>query len=219
MTQTEIMCHGERQSIESGKRQQRPPGNPTDPVARLVVISGPSGAGKSTVLRRLLRECDLPLAMSVSATTRPPRPGEVNGVDYHFLDRDEFRRRIDAGDFLEWKEVFGLGHYYGTLRSEVTTGLKHGRWVILEIDVQGALAVFQDSRWDPVSFFIHPGDMNELERRLRSRGTEDETKIVARLKTAAREMKFSDHYRHEIINESVDHSVQEICEILKEYCS
>ncbi len=185
-------------------------------MGRLIVISGPSGAGKSTVVRKLIATCDLPLELSVSATTRPPRPGEIDGRHYHFLTREDFERRQQAGEFIEFKEVFGLGSLYGTLRDEVATGLKSGKWVILEIDVQGALSVFERSDLNPISLFIHPGDMNELERRLRHRGTEDEDKLTARLETAAKEMSYISHYQYEIINNTVDHTVAEICQILKD---
>jgi guanylate kinase len=107
----------------------------------LVVISGPAGVGKSTVVRKLLTDCPLPMVLSVSATTRRPRPGERDGIEYHFLSAEEFQRRRDAHEFLECKEVFGLGHWYGTLQSEVSAGLNAGKWVILEIDVQGAMSV------------------------------------------------------------------------------
>ncbi|MEM9646117.1 MAG: guanylate kinase [Planctomycetota bacterium] len=183
---------------------------------RLIVISGPSGAGKSTVVRRLLEQCDLPLRLSVSATTRAPRPGEVDGKHYHFVTHEEFQRRQSDDEFLEFKEVFGLGHFYGTLRKEVATGLGRGDWVILEIDVQGALAVFDEPNIRPISLFIHPGSMDELEQRLRSRGTEDEQKLTARLETAAKEMSYLGRYQYEIINQSVEETVNEICQILKD---
>lgn len=184
---------------------------------RLIVISGPSGAGKSTVVRRLRQECDLPLTLSVSATTRQPRPGEIDGVHYFFIEPDEFLRRKTAGEFLECKEVFGLGHWYGTLREQVATGLAEGKWVILEIDVQGALAVFENGELDPISLFIHPGGMQELEGRLRSRKTETEDAIAARLETAWAEMMYVHHYQYEIINGSLDAAVAEICQILKDH--
>ena len=106
-------------------------------LGQLIILSGPSGAGKSTVVRRLLDECDLPLKLSISATTRGPRLGEQDGQQYFFMSDEEFQRCREAGEFLECMEVFGLGHWYGTLREQVTTGLKAGNWVILEIDVQG----------------------------------------------------------------------------------
>jgi len=180
---------------------------------RLVIISGPSGAGKSTVVRQLLDTCTLPLQLSVSATTRQPRSGERDGVDYHFVSHEDFLRRRDAGDFLEWKEVFGCGDLYGTVRSETAAGLAAGKWVILEIDVEGALAVLEQQP-DAVTIFVHPGSMDELERRLRGRGTESAESIQRRLAVARREMDCKDRYRFEVINDSKDRAVREICEIL-----
>ncbi len=183
---------------------------------RLIIISGPSGAGKSTVVSRLLTQCDLPLKLSVSATTRPPRPGEISGEDYLFISDEEFQRRREAGEFLESKEVFGLGCWYGTLRDQVATGLAAGQWVILEIDVQGALAVLDQKELKPITLFIHPGGMDELEKRLRARNTESEEAICARLETASAEMRYMHRYQYEIINGSVDAAVAEICQILKD---
>ena len=183
---------------------------------RLIIISGPSGAGKSTVVRRLLDQCELPLTLSVSATTRKPRPGEVGGKDYFFLSDAEFQSRRAAGEFIECKEVFGLGCWYGTLRDQVASGLAAGKWVILEIDVQGALAILDDQEFEPITLFIHPGGMDELEERLRSRGTETEEVICARLETASSEMRYMHRYQYEVINGSVDTAVAEICQILND---
>ena len=182
---------------------------------RLIIISGPSGSGKSTVVQRLLAECHLPLELSVSATTRSPRPGEVDGKDYHFLSHESFTQKREAGEFLEAKEVFGLGTWYGTLRSVVSAGLNQGKWVILEIDVGGALEVFQRFS-DAISFFIHPGSMEELERRLRGRGTETEEAIARRLAVAADEWTYRTRYQHEIVNDRLDRAVQEMCRLLRE---
>lgn len=184
-------------------------------VGRLVVISGPSGAGKSTVVRELLKAgvCALPLQLSVSATTRKPRAGEVEGVNYFFLSHDEFARRRAAGEFLECKEVFGRGDWYGTLQSQVSSGLSAGKWVILEIDVEGAQAVLEQHP-DVLTIFLHSGSIDELERRLRQRNTETEESIRRRLEVARRELAFKDRYRHEVINRDVPTAVREICEIL-----
>ena len=181
---------------------------------QLVIISGPSGAGKSTVVRRLLSECDLPLTLSVSATTRPPRPGEEDGVHYFFLAPDEFRRRRVAGEFLECKEVFGRGDWYGTLQSQVAAGLEAGQWVILEIDVEGTLAVLERFP-ETLTIFIHSGSMEELERRLRQRNTETEESLQRRLEVARRELTFISRYRHQVINRDVAEAVREVCDILK----
>jgi guanylate kinase len=182
----------------------------------LIIISGPSGAGKSTVVRQLLQDCELPLTLSVSATTRQPRPGEREGIDYFFMDQNEFDRQRSAGEFLECKEVFGLGYWYGTLRQQVASGLSQGRWVILEIDVQGALAILDTQEFDPITVFIHPGGMDELEHRLRNRETESEEVICARLETALAEMRYMYRYKYQVINASVDVAVAEICSILKD---
>jgi guanylate kinase len=168
------------------------------------------------VVKQLLVCCQLPLELSISATTRAPRPGERDGVDYHFLSREEFARRKAAGDFLECKEVFGRGDWYGTLHSAVTAGLQAGKWVLLEIDVEGAMSVL-DQRPDVTTIFLHPGGLDELERRLRARGTETEESIRRRLEVASRELTFRQRYRHEVVNRAVPEAVREICEILKSY--
>ncbi len=183
------------------------------PRGKLFIISGPSGAGKSTVLRRVLSDCPVSARLSISATTRPPRPGEVDRVDYYFLSDEEFRRRLEKGDFLEAKEVFGQGKWYGTLWEEVTSGWEAGEAVILEIDVEGALAA-QRSVPDAVTIFLHPGSQEELERRLRYRGTEAEAEIRRRLETARRELEKLPLYQYEVINDDVERAAGEICQIL-----
>lgn len=188
---------------------------PTPAAPQLVIISGPSGAGKSTVVRELLT-CDaVPLRLSVSATTRPPRQGEVDGVHYHFLTHAEFADRKQRGEFLECKEVFGRGDWYGTLKSEVEAGLAAGDWVVLEIDVEGALAVL-DERPDAVTIFIDPGTREELERRLRSRNTDSEAAIQRRLEVADRELALANRYTHHVVNHTVAQAVQDICAILRQ---
>ena len=177
---------------------------------RLVIISGPSGAGKSTVVRELINRSDLPLKLSVSATTRPARAGEIDGVHYHFLSQAQFDQLREDGEFLECKEVFGLGYWYGTLRNKVATGLEEGSWVILEIDVQGAIAVLDQGKLDPITFFVHTGGLDSLESRLRGRKTEDEAVISRRLTTAEEEIRLMHRYQYEIINDEVDSAVEEI---------
>ena len=182
----------------------------------LIIISGPSGSGKSTVVQRLMVESELPLALSVSATTRPPRPGEENGRDYIFLTDEEFQAKRQAGEFLECKEVFGRGYWYGTLRNVVSTGLNKGKWVLLEIDVQGALAVLQGYP-QAITIFVHPGSVAELEKRLRNRGTETQDSIQRRLDVASEELALRHHYTHEVINDEIDTTVQHLCKLLVQY--
>ena len=183
---------------------------------RLIIISGPSGAGKSTLVSRLLRDCSLPLELSISATTRQPRRGEIHGRDYYFLSPEDFETRRSKGEFLECKEVFGHGVWYGTLREAVSSGWNRGKWVILEIDVQGAKAVL-DAYSDAISIFVHPGSIGELKKRLVARGTETPESIARRLDAADEEMKQKHWYRHEIINNDVDHAVLELCDLLENH--
>jgi guanylate kinase len=182
-------------------------------TGRLVVISGPSGVGKTTVVRQLYALCPR-LVASVSATTRPPRPDEQDGRDYHFLSAEEFARRREAGEFLECCEVFGRGYWYGTLKNEVTPRLAAGKWVVLEIDVQGTLAVLEQYP-DALTIFIRPESLEQLEQRLRGRGTESEEAVRRRLEVARREMAIAGRYQHQVLNRSVDDTVREIFEILK----
>jgi guanylate kinase len=184
------------------------------PIAgRVVILSGPSGAGKTTVVRELLRSSPVPLVLSVSATTRGPRAGELDGREYHFLSHAEFAGKRAAGEFLECKEVFGRGDWYGTLRSAVTSGLEQGKWVLLEIDVEGAMAV-REQFPDCVMIFLHPGSLAELERRLRGRGTDSEESIRRRLEVAGGELARASEYRYQVVNETPEQAVADICAVL-----
>lgn len=189
------------------------PNQPT--IAKLVVFSGPSGVGKSTVVRRVLERFPDRLRLSVSATTRPPRPGEREGVDYFFLSPAEFERRRQAGEFLECFEVFGRGQWYGTPLSQVTPSGQDPKWVILDVDVDGAANVRRLVP-NPVSIFLHPGSEQELERRLRARGTEAEDAIQRRLDVARRELARANEYQYIVINDSLDQAVQRISDILEQ---
>ncbi|QDT34848.1 guanylate kinase [Thalassoglobus polymorphus] len=181
---------------------------------RVAVLSGPSGSGKTTIVGRILSDSAVPIQMAVSATTRPPRQNEVDGTHYYFLSSDEFQARRDAGDFVECAEVHRSGFWYGTLKSEVQRIQDSGSWVLLEIDVEGALQVMQIYP-DATSLFLMTPSVDEYERRLRSRGTESEEVIQRRLRTAAEELKSADSYRHHIINDDLDRAVQEICDVLE----
>jgi guanylate kinase len=182
---------------------------------RLIVLSGPSGAGKTTVLRRVLEQSTRPLVVSVSATTRPSRQGERDGVDYHFLGEEEFDRLRRQGEFLECFQVFGKGHWYGTLKSEVAPSLEKGKWVVLEIDVQGAQSVVEHHP-DAITIFVCPSSLDELQKRLRGRNTETEEAIERRLERARHEVALSGWYQYKVINDDLDRAVREICDILIE---
>lgn len=182
---------------------------------RVAVLSGPSGSGKTTIVERLLGQTGLPIEMAVSATTRPPRVGEINGKHYHFMTSDEFENRRKASEFVECAEVHRSGYWYGTLKSEVERIQSTRRWVLLEIDVEGALNVMQMYP-GAISLFLQAPSSDEYELRLRSRGTESEEVIQRRLRTAAEELKSAGSYRYRIINDDLDRAVQEICDVLEE---
>ncbi len=180
---------------------------------RLFVVSGPSGVGKGTLVSRV-RELRPDLGLTVSATTRQPRPGEVDGVSYHFLTVSDFESRVAAGEFLEWANVFG--NRYGTLRSEVERNLSAGKSVILEIDVQGALNV-RKLMPEAVLVFIEPPSFEVLEERLRGRGTEDEQVVKLRLETAAGELKLAPSYDERIVNDDLQEATSELLRVLDSY--
>ena len=181
---------------------------------QIVVLSGPSGSGKTTIVNRLIAESPVRLLKSVSATTRAPRPREVEGEDYYFLSDEGFRQRLADDEFLEHAEVFSSGFLYGTLRTELQRAWQQESWAFLEIDVEGALNVMQQYP-DAVTIFLKTPSPEEFERRLRARGTETEEVIRKRLATAAKELQFADRYRHIVVNDELDQAVTEICEILK----
>jgi len=179
---------------------------------KLVVISGPSGVGKTSILRRLLS--DLPqLIPSVSATTRPPRAGEKDGVDYHFLSAGEFEKRRAAGEFLECCRVYGRQHWYGTLVAEVAPRLAAGAWVVLEIDVEGTLSILERYP-EAVTIFVEPTRPDQLEERLTGRGSESPEAMARRLEVARRELLEAHRYQHRVVNENLETAVDSIKRIL-----
>lgn len=180
---------------------------------QLVIISGPSGVGKSTVVSGLLKRLGVAIRLSVSATTRKPRPGEVDGKQYHFLTPEQFKQRRLAGDFLECMEVFGRGHWYGTLFDEVRPSLTAGQWVILEIDVDGARKARHEFP-NAVTIFLTVDSDAELERRLRARQTDSEADILRRLEVARREMDQAHTYKYKVVNDQVESAIGKIADIL-----
>jgi guanylate kinase len=183
----------------------------SDYLPLVIVVSGPSGAGKSTILQRVLLEVPR-LRFSVSHTTRPPRPGERETVDYYFVSRDEFQRLATGEKFLEWAEVHG--QCYGTARSEYDRAAEGGVDLLLDLDVQGAQSVRRKFP-DAVSIFILPPSYEHLERRLRSRGPADEATYARRLKVAGEELRMFPEYDYAIINDDLDESVESLKAIIR----
>ena len=180
---------------------------------RLFVVSGPAGVGKGTLVARVRAMRPL-LGLPVSATTRSPRPNEVDGVSYHFLTDEEFDARIERGEFLEWAQVHD--HRYGTLKSEVDACLARGESVILEIDVQGGNNVLRMYP-DTIRIFIEPPTWDVLENRLRGRGTESEQSLTIRLQTAKRELALASTYDVRIVNDELEVAVEELASVLERY--
>jgi guanylate kinase len=175
-------------------------------VGHLFIISGPSGAGKGTLVKELVRR-NPETWVSVSATTRTPRPGERDGVDYYFLTTAEFEGRVRAGEFLEHAEVHG--NRYGTLRRSVERRLSHGLDVILEIDPQGAFQVRKQMNGSRLIFVKTPST-DELERRIRNRGAETDEQIKTRLETARRELELEGSYDHVVLNDDVSRATDDL---------
>lgn len=178
----------------------------------LIVISGPSGVGKGTVRKALFDRRGHRLVYSISMTTRKPREGEVDGVDYYFVTREEFQKRIDNNQFLEWAEF--VGNYYGTPKDKVEEQIEAGKEVVLEIEVNGALQVLKQVK-DAVSIFIVPPGRQALYDRLRNRGTEPEELIKERVNKANREFKLAHKYDYIVVNDDVDNAADRIMAIIR----
>ena len=180
---------------------------------KVVIITAPSGAGKTTITRFLLNRFQGRLSFSVSATNRPPRDGEKDGSDYHFIDTERFRELIREDAFLEWEMVYE-GRYYGTLRSEVDRIWNVGQAALLDIDVKGALSVMQRLRGSTLSLFIEPPSLEELARRLSMRGTETEQSLRTRIEKAAYEISFKDSFDRRVVNDDLERACQEVAGIV-----
>jgi guanylate kinase len=175
----------------------------------LIVLSGPSGAGKGTICKELINRGDF--WISVSATTRSPRNGEVEGKNYYFVTKEDFIKRINGGDFLEYAEVYG--NYYGTPKSKVLEALDNGNDVILEIDIQGALKV-KETYPGGVFIFILPPSMEELKQRIIKRGSETRESLMTRFKSAYQEINYVSKYNYAVVNDTVNEAVTKIESII-----
>jgi guanylate kinase len=175
---------------------------------KLVIISAPSGAGKTTIVNHLLRK-DMGLEFSVSATTRKPRGKEINGNEYYFISINEFKSRINKGEFAEWEEVYE-NQYYGTLKSEIERIWSHKRHAVFDVDAKGGISLKNIYGHQAISIFIMPPSVKELEERLIRRATDDREKIRIRILKAREEMKLADQFDHIVINDNLERAQNEV---------
>ena len=184
---------------------------------RVVIFSAPSGSGKSTILGWLLKEHpELNLAFSISATSRPPRGTERNGVEYFFLSPDEFRAKVARGEFLEYEEVY-KDRFYGTLKEQVERQLDRGENVVFDVDVKGGCNIKQHYGADALSIFIKVGSVEELRRRLEARGTDTPEAIRDRVAKAEYEMTFAPRFDHVVVNDVLEKAEEETCQLVKAF--
>ena len=183
---------------------------------KVIIISAPSGCGKSTIINALLAKGEIDMQFSVSATNRKPREGEKHGVNYYFLSDEEFRRAIDAGEFVEYEEVYP-GRYYGTLRSEIDRIVDAGHNVVLDIDVKGGVNVKRMYGDEAVSVFIQPPSVEALRQRLIGRGTETPEAIAQRVDRAEFEISYAPQFDHAVVNDDLDKAIAEVSDIPKDF--
>ncbi|HET9745048.1 MAG TPA: guanylate kinase [Chitinophagaceae bacterium] len=183
---------------------------------KIIIITAPSGAGKTSITRHLLQTFPDKLAFSVSAAPREKRVHEKDGVDYHFMSVEEFKERIQGNAFVEWEMVYE-GKYYGTLKSEMHRIWKEGKTPLLDIDVQGALHVQQQHPEHTLSIFVDPPSVEELKRRLSSRGTETSESITTRLNKASYELSFKDQFNKVVVNDHLSRACKEAEEIVRSF--
>jgi guanylate kinase len=184
---------------------------------KLVIFSAPSGAGKTTIVKHLLQQ-DLELEFSVSATSRQPRPGEVHGKDYYFLTVDEFRKKIESDDFLEWEEVYS-GIFYGTLKSEVERIRSKGKNVIFDVDVVGGSNIKKLYGNEALAVFVKPPSVEELKNRLKNRSTESEEKIKMRIAKAEKELEFVNKFDVIIVNDDLPKALKKAEKVVAGFLS
>ncbi|MBQ9474381.1 MAG: guanylate kinase [Bacteroidales bacterium] len=182
---------------------------------KVILFSAPSGCGKTTIIGRLLKYFDC-FEFSISATSRAPRSGERNGVDYYYMSTAEFKERVQRGEFLEWEEVYE-GTCYGTLRSEIERIWDNGHVILFDVDVKGGMNLKRHFGSNALSIFVMPPSVEELERRLRSRGTENEESIARRLKRSIDELQESGNFDHTVINDDLDRAVLEVKKLIEEF--
>lgn len=183
---------------------------------KIIILSAPSGTGKSTIISHLMQDPDLKLGFSISATSRKPRGAEQHGKDYFFLTETEFQQKIDAGEFVEWEEVYA-GTRYGTLESEVRRVTESGHHLIMDVDVKGALNIKSRFGSEAISIFVMPPDLATLEQRLRSRGTDSEETILKRLAKAEYEMSFATEFDTVVVNDTLAHAVAEVADKIRQF--
>ena len=184
-------------------------------MGKAILFSAPSGCGKTTIINELMKYFDC-FDFSISATSRAPRGSEQDGKDYYFLTHEEFRRRVDAGDFLEWEEVY-QGTCYGTLKSEIERIWAAGRVIVFDVDVNGGSNIKRYFGSDALSVFVMPPSLEVLEQRLRSRGTDSEEAIVKRLARSAEELKQAPQFDVTIVNDDLRRAVEETRNVIKRF--
>ena len=185
---------------------------------KLIVFSAPSGSGKTTIVRHLLNDTDLPLAFSISATTRKPRPGEVDGKDYYFLSVEAFKERIAIDAFVEWEEVYE-GVLYGTLKTEIERIWNAHKAVVFDIDVEGGISIKQFFKEKALTVFVQPPSIEDLRNRLESRNTESHEQLEVRVNKASQELQKSTEFDTILINDQLEKALHEAEQIVAQFLS